>query len=477
MTDPSGNTTDPPQAGVSAPTEPSSDSPRPGAPKPGGPRPGGAPKPGAAKPGGVAKPHPVPSHVGTVTPAVAPPSDPSKFGRVDEDGTAWVRTSEGERQIGSWQAGDAAEGLAHFGRRYDDLSTEIALLEARLTAGSGDAKKTRAAAQSLAEGLETAAVIGDIDALAERLRLVIEHSETAAALARQEKELERAAHTARKEELAAEAEQIGTESTQWKHAGDRLREILDEWKTIRGVDRKVDDALWKRYSKARENFNRRRGAHFADLDRERGAAKTRKEELVKQAEALSSSTDWGPTAAAFRELLVEWKAAGRAPRDADDTLWKHFKAAQDVFFAARNSAASERDAEFEANAAAKEELLAKYSNIDPASDLDGARAALRDLQEKWDAQGKVPREKMQDLEGRLRAIEKSVREAVDSQWRRTDPEALARAAQFRERVAQFEEQAAKATAAGKNKDAARALEQAQQWREWAEAAEGAVGER
>ena len=179
----------------------------------------------------------------------------------------------------------------------------------------------------------------------------------------------------------------------------------------------------------------------------------------------------------YYELLVEWKAAGRAPRDADDTLWKHFKAAQDVFFAARNSAASERDAEFEANAAAKEELLAKYSNIDPASDLDGARAALRDLQEKWDAQGKVPRERMQDLEGRLRAIEKSVREAVDSQWRRTDPEALARAAQFRERVAQFEEQAAKATAAGKNKDAARALEQAQQWREWAEAAEGAVGER
>ena len=484
MTDPSGNSTpEATEAGTPTPGASESGSTKPGGPKPGGPKPGG-PKPGGPKPGGSAtpgprgavKPHTVSSHVASVTAAVAPPSDPSKFGRVDEDGTAWVTTAEGDRQIGSWQAGDAAEGLAHFGRRYDDLSTEIALLEARLTAGSGDAKKTKTAAEALAASLPTAAVIGDIDSLAARLALVIEHSETAAVAARQEKEQERTAHTARKEELAAEAEQIGSDSTQWKHAGDRLREILDEWKTIRGVDRKVDDALWKRYSKARENFNRRRGAHFADLDRERGAAKTRKEELVTQAEALSSSTDWGPTAAAFRDLLVDWKAAGRAPRDADDTLWKNFKAAQDVFFAARNSAANERDAEFESNAVAKEALLAKYASIDASADLDAARAALRDLQEKWDAQGKVPRDKMGDLEGRLRAIEKSVRDAVDAQWRRTDPEALARAAQFRERVAQFEEQAAKATASGKDKDAKRALDQAQQWREWAEAAEGAVGE-
>ncbi|KXX54897.1 DUF349 domain-containing protein [Rhodococcus sp. LB1] len=433
------------------------------------------PKPGAAAKPGAPKPHPTPTHA-LSAPAVAAPahSDPSKFGRVDDDGTAWVKTADGERQIGSWQAGDAAEGLAHFGRRFDDLATEVALLEARLSSGAGDAKKTKAAALALAESLPTAAVIGDIDSLAARLDVIIAGSDEAAAHAKHEKELSRQAHTERKEALAAEAEQIGAESTQWKAAGDRLREILDEWKTIRGIDRKVDDALWKRYSKAREAFNRRRGAHFAELDRERAAAKTKKEELVERAEALSDSTDWGPTAGAFRDLLAEWKAAGRAPREADDNLWKRFKGAQDVFFAARNAASSERDAEFEENAVAKEELLKNAGHIDPAKDIDAARAALRDLQEKWDAIGKVPRERMHDLEGKLRAIEKRVRDAADEEWRRTDPEALARAAQFRERVTQFEEQAAKATAAGKTKDAESALAQAQQWREWAEAAEGAV---
>jgi len=440
------------------------------------PKPGAAPRPGptAAHPA-APKPHPAPSHTHPHVPSV-PASDPSRFGRVDDDGTAWVRTADGERCIGSWQAGDAAEGLAHFGRRYDDLATEVGLLEARLSSGSGDAKKTRAAAQALAEGLPTAAVIGDIDALAARLTTIIEDSEKAAQAAKDEREHQRAENTARKEALAAEAEQIGAESTQWKAAGDRLRQILDEWKTIRGVDRKVDDVLWRRYSKARESFNRRRGAHFAELDRERAAARGRKEDLVARAEALQDSTEWGATAAVFRDLLAEWKAAGRAPRDADDQLWKRFKGAQDVFFAARNAASAERNAEFEENAHAKEALLEEATAIDPSADLDAARARLRELQDRWEEIGKVPRERMHDLESRLRAVEKRVREAADSEWRRTDPEALARAAQFRERVSQFEEQAAKAAANGRTREAEAALAQAQQWREWAETAEGAVGE-
>ncbi|WP_458691142.1 DUF349 domain-containing protein [Nocardia tengchongensis] len=478
MTDNNGNekathpeSTPTPQPGAAVPAPSVSATPAPAAaaaPRPGGPRrKPESPKPHAMPGPAVAHPHPV------VVPSV---SDPSQWGRVDEDGTAWVKSADGERVIGSWQAGDAAEGLAHFGRRYDDLATEVALLEARLAAGT-DARKTKTAATALAETLPTAAVIGDLDGLTARLQAIIEHSDEAAAHAKEEKDRTRHEQTERKEALAAEAEQIANESTQWKVAGDRLREILDEWKTIRGVDRKVDDALWRRFSKAREAFNRRRGAHFADLDRERAAAKSRKEELCVRAEELSSSTDWSGTAAVFRDLLTEWKAAGRAPREADEQLWRRFKAAQDVFFAARNSAASERDHEFEQNASLKEELLKAYEHINPDTGLDAARNGLRELQEKWDAIGKVPRERMHDLESRLRAIEKKVREAVDAQWRRTDPEAMARAAQFRERVAQFEEQAAKAQAAGKTRDAEKALEQAKQWREWAEAAEGAVSQR
>lgn len=260
-----------------------------------GPRPG--PRPGGPSPAALARkvaPRPTPA----ADPRVARGSDPSQWGRVDETGAVFVRTGDGERQVGSWQAGAPEEGLAHFGLRFDDLAAEVALLETRLESHPQDARKTRASAEALAEQIPTAAAVGDLDSLAARLAAVIERSAEVETTARQRKDEQRASAIARKEALAAEAEEIGASSTQWKAAGDRLRDILEEWKTIRGIDRKTDDALWKRFSKAREAFNRRRGSHFAELDRNRASVKRVKEELVERAEALSGSTDWNDTATA-----------------------------------------------------------------------------------------------------------------------------------------------------------------------------------
>ena len=429
-----------------------------------------APRPGPPRPG---PPRPVPRPSPSV-PMVPPPADPHRFGRVDPDGTVWLITSAGERAIGSWQAGDTEAAYAHFGRRFEDLHTEIALMEGRLASGTGDARKIKSAAAALAESLPTAAVLGDVDALAIRLTVIAEHADSAAQADRERRDEHRAAQTARKEALAVEAEDIAANSTQWKAAGDRLRLILEEWRTVTGLDRKTDDALWKRYSAARETFNRRRGSHFADLDRERVGVKQAKEALCERAEALADSTDWGPTAGAFRDLLTEWKAAGRAAKDLDDALWARFKAAQDKFFAARNAANAERDAEFGTNATAKEALLVAAEAID-VTDVDAARAAFRAIGDKWDAIGKVPRERATEFERRMRAVEKKVRDAASSGW--SDPEAQARADQFRERAEQYERQAEKAEAAGRAKDAEQARSSAAQWREWAEAAVEALGKK
>lgn len=403
-----------------------------------------------------------------------PPSDPHRFGRVDDDGTVWLISAAGERVVGSWQAGDREAAFAHFGRRFDDLATEVTLMEERLASGTGDARKIKAHASELAEALPTATVLGDIDALAARLASIAEQAEAAVAAERSRREEHRAAQTARKEALAAEAEELAANSTQWKAAGDRLRAILDEWKTITGLDRRVDDALWKRYSAAREAFNRRRGAHFAELDRERLSIRQAKERLCERAEELSGSTDWTATSAEFRKLLAEWKAAGRAAREVDDALWRRFKQAQDVFFTARNAATAEKDAELRANAAAKEALLAEAEKLDTGNH-DAARAALRAIAEKWDAIGKVPRERSAELERRLRAVEKKVREAGDAGW--SDPQAQARAEQFQARAEQYEQQARKAAAAGRTKEAEEARANAEQWRQWAQAAVEALSRK
>lgn len=404
-------------------------------------------------------------------------ADPAKWGRVDADGTVYVFTGDGERAVGSWQAGEPSEGLAHFARRFDDLLTEVELLETRINTRAGDPKQTLTSAKHLREGLDDAAVVGDLRSLVARVEHVVARAEHAVEQEKQERERARAELIAHKEALVEEAEQIAAESTQWKAAGDRLREIAEEWKTLRKVDRKTEDRLWRRFAKARDAFSRRRGSHFAELDRQRAAAKARKQELVEEAESLTESTDWAGTASRYKQLMAEWKAAGRAPKDSDEALWQRFRAAQDRFFKRRSEAFAERDAEYAVNAKLKEELLAEAERIDPDADLKAAQAQLQQIQQRWDEIGRVPRDRVRELEGRLRAVVDRVRSAAEAQWRRTDPQAQARVEQFRERVEQFEAQAKKARAAGDERRAEEAEQLAAQWREWLATAEQALATR
>ena len=442
------------------------------------PKPGNIPSPAAmAKKGPKPGPKPV---APTITPAPTPArekSDPSKFGRVDDEGNVFLTRGGTERQIGSWQAGTPEEGLAHYGQRYDDLVTEVELIETRLRAHPEDADAIRKTAEALKASLDDAAVIGDIDAIESRLDAAIAASADAREQAKEQKAERRQAAIARKEALAAEAEDLAENSTEWKRAGDRIREILEEWRGIRGIDRATDDQLWKRYSRARDSFNRRRGSHFAELDRNRAQAKKIKEELVERAEAIQDSTEWGETARAYRDLMTEWKAAGRAPREVDDKLWERFRAAQDHFFEARNEVNAERDREFEANAEAKDALLAEYDGlIDPSKGLGGAKAKLRELQDKWDEIGYVPRGRVREYEDKIGRIEKRVSDAEDSRWRKSDPAQQDKVNQFQVKADDFERQAQDAEAKGDAAKAASLREQAKQWQEFADVAAKAVNE-
>ncbi|MGY1692489.1 DUF349 domain-containing protein [Geodermatophilus sp. SYSU D01105] len=436
--------------------------------------------PGAVAPGAVV-PETAPPALAPAQPAapaqpVAPASDPSQWGRVDEDGTVYVRTAEGERAVGSWQAGDPAAGLAHYARRYDDLATEVSLLEARLKAHTGNPSELKSKAQALAEQIPTATAVGDLDGLAARARAMVETADSAAAESRAEKAAARAAQVARKEALAAEAEQIAAESTSWKAAGDRLKAIVEEWKTIRGIDRKTDEALWSRFAAARDAFSRRRGAHFAALDAQRSEARAAKQELIREAERLSASTDWGATSAAMRSLMDRWKAVPRTGRDGDDDLWKQFRAAQDVFFAARAESDKARNSEQLANQQAKEEILAEAEKLDPSTDLRGAQNALRKLQERYDAIGHVPRGAMRQLEDRMQAVEQRVRGAVDSSRARVAPE-NPMVTSMRQAVTKAEEQLTKAEAAGNAARIEEARANLATRREWLAEAEKAASRR
>ncbi|GAA2260795.1 DUF349 domain-containing protein [Streptomyces amakusaensis] len=378
-------------------------------------------------------------------------SDP--WGRVDETGTVYVRTADGEKVVGSWQAGTPEEALAYFERKYEGLVVEIGLLERRVKTTDLSAKDAQAAIDHLRQQVDEHHAVGDLEALAKRLSALVETVDKR----REERKVQRAkqhdeARTA-KETLVTEAEELA-QSEQWRSAGERLRALVDTWKGLPRLDRKSDDELWHRFSHARSAFSKRRKAHFASLDAQREDARKIKERLVAEAESLSGSTDWGVTAARYRDLMAEWKAAGRAQRDAEDDLWNRFRGAQDVFFAARSGVFAERDAEQAENLTLKEELATEAEKLVPVTDLKAARAAFRSLNERWEAVGHVPRDARPKVEGRMHAVERAIQESEENEWRRTNPEARARAAgltgQLQAAVDKLRGQVDAARAAGNN---------------------------
>ncbi|GGL18695.1 DUF349 domain-containing protein [Mangrovihabitans endophyticus] len=400
-------------------------------------------------------------------------NDWTAFGRVDADGTVYVKTAEGERVVGSWQAGTPDEGLSHFARRFDDLVTEVDLIEARLNSGAADAAHSLSSVKRIRTSLAEAHVVGDIDGLATRLDRLATTAEEKAGEARAAREVARGEALARKTALVEEAEKIAAESTGWKAAGDRLKEILEEWKTVRGVDKKSDGELWKRFSAARDGFTRRRGAHFATLDGQRKQAQAAKEELVKEAESLSDSTEWGPTAARLKELMGEWKAAPRASKEAEQRLWERFRGAQDAFFTRRSEVFSARDAEYRGNLERKQAILTEVESLDVDADPRGAQNKLRDAQAAWHDAGRVPRESAAGLDRRWRAAEDRIRVAMDTAWRKTSPQDNPLLQQMREQVAEAEQRLERARAAGDNrriKEAEQALATKKQFLDLAEQA-------
>jgi hypothetical protein len=398
-------------------------------------------------------------------------SDWTSFGRVDEDGTVYVKTSAGERVVGSWQAGTPEEGLAHYVRRFTDIVTEVDLIEARLATGAAEPGHSVTSLRRIRHSLDDAHVVGDLDGLAARIDKLVSVAESKTAEARAAREVARGEALARKTALVEEAEAIGAESTQWKSAGDRMRTILDEWKTIKGIDKKTDGELWKRYSAARDAFTRRRGTHFASLDSQRKQATGRKEELVTEAESLASSSDWTATANRLKELMAEWKAAPRAPKEVEQRLWERFRAAQDAFFGHRSEVFSARDAEQKETLDKRHTLILEAEALNVDADPRAAQAKLREIQAQWHDAGRVGRDAAASLDRRIRAVEDKVRAAMDTAWRRSTPETNPLLTQMREQVAEAEARLARAQAAGDAKRVREAQESLTTKRRFLELAE------
>ena len=380
---------------------------------------------------------------------------PHDFGRVDPDGTVYVTTAEGERSVGQVPDVEPTEALEFFVRRFRSLETEVDLLTTRVGSGAVGPDEARKSIGTLRIHITEANAVGDLGGLLTRLEAL----EPALAAANEQKKAEKAAAHARtkeaKEAMVAEAEKL-SQGNDWRGGVNRFRALLEEWKALPRIDRATDDELWHRFSSARTTYTRRRKAQFAEQNESRAVAQSAKEKLIEEARELATSTDWGTTSSAFRDLMTRWKAAGAAPRAVEDTLWTEFRGLQDQFFNARTAAQSEQDSEFQGNLSAKVELLDEAeAAILPVTDVQTARNAFREFLAKFNDLGKVPRDSIRSVDDRVRKIEKAIKDAEDAEWKRTDPEARQRAQDtvdmFTAQIEKLEKQAAEAEKSGNQK--------------------------
>jgi len=416
------------------------------------------PTPGRITPAAVQTP-------GKATPvaptAAAVAARAATFGSVDPSGAVFLRLPDGsEHQVGEWATGDPEQALSFFANKYADLVSEIDLSAKRLA----DGKTSPAAAQQTVERVNAAikepAFIGDMAALVSRVgQLEVLINVKKASLQEAKAAARQKAHTARVA-LVEEAEVLA-KSQSWKVSTERFKTIVDEWKAIprNDRDRATDNELWKRLSAARTNFDKHRRAHYAELDSKRDEAKAAKEKLVKRAQEMSTSRDWASTTRGYKDLLEEWKKAGRAGKS-DDALWAKFRAAQDGFFASRNEIYSARSEDETKALATKEALLVEAEKLVPVTDAKAAKRALRDISDRWEKAGKVPRNDIKRIEARLKKVEDTVRDTDAQKWQATNPELAGRASdtviRFRETVEKLERQLQRAKDASDEKAASAA---------------------
>ena len=412
--------------------------------------------------------------------------DPAKFGRVGEDGTVYVITPTGDRAVGSYPGKSPEEALAYFVKKFEMAASEVALLAARIRSGAMVPSDAHEAVNKLRTQISELNGVGDLANLASSLEkipaLISEHEgayQARKAAQNAEREARKAEAEAIKEKIVAEAESL-IDSVAWKVTTARLKELLDDWKKAPRLDKKIDAALWKRFSSSRNKFDKRRRVHFSNLDSEQKKVASTKEVIVKEAESLANSREWLNTAKRYKELMDQWKASGRGKKSADTALWNRFKAAQDTFFKAKNADMDKRKSSMVENLAKREAMIVEFEALLPISDFKSAKNKFYDLMGKWQKIGMTDRKKRSTFDARIKKVEDEINDLERNFQRKSDPSAKAQANKvvqgLAEAIENYEKQAAKAEAAGQTAKAMVAREAAAARRGWLEQAQKGLTE-
>ena len=173
----------------------------------------------------------------------------------------------------------------------------------------------------------------------------------------------------------------------WEQADYRA---IDVWRNDMGNRwRAAGFAGFREERQLRKRFDRLAKAVDDRLDAVRRGEAGRREELIREAEALCDGPNPGEAIKSVIALQGRWQAgtAGvRLARKDEQALWRRFRSACDAVFSRRAAQRTEQQAERDRHVEAREVLLAAFETALSGNDAGALVRALAEFRRAWGAQ-------------------------------------------------------------------------------------------
>lgn len=200
-------------------------------------------------------------------------------------------------------------------------------------------------------------------------------------------------------QLEAYLQQYDWEHADWKAVNEVYETAKNEWRQYTPVERKEGKKVQEQFNSLLDQLRDRLHGEF-----ERNRAK--REQLIDAVEALLEVENLADAIERAKGLQREWRSVGMVARRDDARLWKRFRGACDKVFERRDQQREESQKEREQNLVHAEHLCEQIEQLSEGDlgDVSGARQEFRQLKQRYQELGQVPREQIDVIKARFQAV-------------------------------------------------------------------------
>ncbi|MCR4855335.1 MAG: DUF349 domain-containing protein [Erysipelotrichaceae bacterium] len=193
-----------------------------------------------------------------------------------------------------------------------------------------------------------------------------------------------------REQLIAKMEELlGEENA--AEAFLKAKDLKRRWPRVREEEESFSDLeLSEKFNKMMDELSEKAGDVYINTEE-------RKTQLIEQAKEILAKNNFKKGTEQMKQLLEDWKHAGRINKERDDELWNEFAAVRSEFFEKKNEYFANLKETFSANKALKEELIAKAKEIAGIENIKEAGNRSNELMEEWKKVGSAGRRDDDDL--------------------------------------------------------------------------------